>query len=179
MNEGGGNYFPVARMNWYPNNPSSFGEYAIYDMTFRIPKGMQIAATDVRVSDNNEGGQNITVWTSEVPQTVAGSGYGKFRVEEGKLDQPEYLVQSFANQESPDWVNSLQRAANGDDLPKMGSHASNISLGTMNTTSLNKKALAEGEWRCSCIRNTSGRRCSRTCSSRSRRPAILANLGRS
>lgn len=33
-NEGGGNYFPVARMNWYPNNPgSSFGEYATYDMT--------------------------------------------------------------------------------------------------------------------------------------------------
>ena len=45
-NEGGGNYFPVARINWYPNNPgSSFGEYATYDMTFRIPKGMQIAAT--------------------------------------------------------------------------------------------------------------------------------------
>jgi hypothetical protein len=38
-NEGGGNYFPVARENWYPNNPSAnFGEYATYDMTFRIPK---------------------------------------------------------------------------------------------------------------------------------------------
>jgi hypothetical protein len=46
INEGGGNYFPVARENWYPNNPSaSFGEYATYDMTFRIPKGMQIAVT--------------------------------------------------------------------------------------------------------------------------------------
>ena len=68
-NEGGGNYFPVARNNWYPSNPgASFGEYASYDMTFRVPKGMQIAATGVRVSENNEGGQNVTVWKSEAPK---------------------------------------------------------------------------------------------------------------
>jgi len=104
-NEGGGNYFPVARNNWYPSNPAaSFGEYASYDMTFRIPKGMQIAATGMRVSENNEGGQNVTVWKSEAPQTVAGFSFGKFKVEEGKLDKPEYLVQSFANQEAPSWV---------------------------------------------------------------------------
>jgi len=43
-NEGGGNYYPVARSNWYPNSPrGGFGEYAAYDMTFRIPKGMKIA----------------------------------------------------------------------------------------------------------------------------------------
>jgi hypothetical protein len=43
-------------MNWYPNNPgSSLGEYATYDMTFRIPKGMQIAATGVRLSENQRG----------------------------------------------------------------------------------------------------------------------------
>lgn len=146
-NEGGGNYFPVARMNWYPNNPgSSFGEYASYDMTFRIPKGMQIAATGMRVSDSTEGGQNVTVWKSEAPQTVAGFSFGRFKMEEGKLDKPEYLVQSYANQESPDWVNSLQHAAGGDDLPSMGGfHGSEVALGTMSTTGLNKKSLAEGE----------------------------------
>ena len=49
-NEGGGNYFPVARENWYPNNPGGeFGRvYATYDMTFRIPKGMKMAATGTR-----------------------------------------------------------------------------------------------------------------------------------
>ena len=104
-NEGGGNYFPVARMNWYPNNSrSSLGEYVTYDMTFHIPKGMQIAATGARLSESNEGGQNVTVWKSEAPQTVAGFSFGKFKVEEAKLDKPEYYVQSFANQESPNWV---------------------------------------------------------------------------
>jgi Peptidase family M1 domain len=144
--EGAGNYFPVARHDWYPNNPgSSFGEYVSYDMTFRIPKGMQIAATGVRLSESNEGGENVTVWKSETPQTVAGFSFGRFKMEEGKLDKPEYLVQSFANEESPEWVEGLKRAAEGDALPTMGSHMSGMALGSMSTTGLNRKALVEGE----------------------------------
>jgi hypothetical protein len=148
-NEGAGNYFPIAREDWYPNNPGgSLGEYATYDMTFRIPKGMQMAATGVKVSESNEGGQNVTVWKSEAPQTVAGFSFGRFKVEEAKLEKPEYLVQSFANQESPDWVQSLQHAVSGE-LPGAngmgGGGGEGMALGTMSTTGLNKKALAEGE----------------------------------
>jgi hypothetical protein len=89
-NEGGGNYFPVAREDWYPNNPGNrLGEYATYDMTFRIPKGMQIAATGARISESNEGGQNLTVWKSEAPQTAAGFSFGRFKGEEGKRERPE------------------------------------------------------------------------------------------
>jgi len=145
-NEGGGNYFPVARENWYPNEPgASFGEYALYDMTLRIPKGMKMAATGVLVSESNEGGQNVTVWKSEVPQTVAGFSFGRFKEEEAKLTKPEYFIQSYANEESPDWVEALKRRAE----PKMsldGSHmGAPVALGTMSTVSLNKKALAEGQ----------------------------------
>jgi hypothetical protein len=144
--EGGGNYFPVSRENWYPNNPGAgFGEYASYDMTFRIPKGMKMAATGELVSESTDGGQNVTVWKSEAPQTVAGFSFGRFKVEEAKLTKPEYLVQSFANEDSPNWVQALQHAASGDNFPAMGSHASGAALGTMSTTGLNKKALAEGE----------------------------------
>jgi Peptidase family M1 domain len=145
-NEGSGNYFPVARDDWYPNDPGgAFGEYALYDMTLRIPKGMKMAATGILVSESNAGGQNVTVWKSESPQTVAGFSFGKFKVEEAKLTKPEYFVQSYANEESPDWVKSLQHAV-GDELPSQGSHmGAPVALGTMSTTSLNKKALAEGE----------------------------------
>lgn len=143
-NEGGGNYFPVARQNWYPNNAgSAFGEYASYDMTFRIPKGMKIAVTGARVSDANEGGQNVTVWKSEGPQTVAGFNFGRFKVEEARLSKPEVFIQSFANEESPSWVDLLQHAAEGD-LPGQRP-ITGVALGTMSTTSLNKKALAEGQ----------------------------------
>jgi hypothetical protein len=145
-NEGGGNYFPVAREDWFPNNPGAeFGEYATYDMTFRIPKGMKMAATGVLVSENNDGGQNVSVWKSEAPQTVAGFSFGRFKEEEAKLTKPEYAIESYANAEQPDWVQGLQRATQ-DDLPRMDTHMeSGAAMGTMSTTGLNKKALAEGE----------------------------------
>ncbi|HKW56863.1 MAG TPA: M1 family aminopeptidase [Candidatus Acidoferrum sp.] len=143
-NEGGGNYFPVARQDWYPNNVGgAFGEYATYDMTFHIPKGMKIAATGALISDSNEGGANVSVWKSEAPQTVAGFSYGRFKVEEAKLTKPPMFIQSFANEESPDWVQSVQRSTTSElpgDSPVTG-----VALGTMSTVSLNKKALAEGE----------------------------------
>jgi Peptidase family M1 domain len=141
--EGGGNYFPIAREDWYPN--TAFGERVSYDMTFRIPKGMKIAATGALVSETNDGGHNVTVWKSEAPQTVAGFNFGRFKEEEVKLTKPEYLVQSFANENPPSWVEELQHAAGGD-LPTMGSHiGTGMALGTMSTTALIKKALAEGE----------------------------------
>ncbi len=145
-NEGGGNYFPVARDDWYPNDPDgAMGGYALYDMTLRIPKGMKMAATGVLVSESNEGGQNVTVWKSENPQTVAGFSFGRFKEEEAKLTKPEYLIQSYANEEPPNWVQALKRVAEGD-MPTQGSHmGAGVALGSMSTTSLNKKALAEGE----------------------------------
>jgi hypothetical protein len=145
-NEGGGNYFPIARDSWYPNHANgSLGQYVSYDMTFRIPKGMKIAATGTMVSESNDGGQNVTVWKSVVPQTVAGFNFGKFKVEEAKLTKPEYLVQSFANQEPPSWVTGLQHEVN-DDLPTQAPREMpGVALGNMNTTGLIKKALADGE----------------------------------
>lgn len=144
-NEGGGNYFPVARENWYPNDPGEgLGEYSLYDITLRIPKGMKMAATGVLVSERNEGGQNVTVWKSEKPQTVAGFSFGRFKEEEVRLAKPEYFIQSYANEDSPDWVQGLQHAVNAD-LPVQGSHMGTTVLGTMSTATLNKKALAEGE----------------------------------
>jgi hypothetical protein len=148
INTGGGNYYPVAREDWYPNQRgASLGNYALYDMTLRIPKGMKMAATGILVSESNDGGHNVTVWKSEAPQTVAGFSFGRFKEEENKLNKPDYLIQSYANEESPDWVNSLNRAAQGDDIAGgiNRSHTSEVALGTMSTTSLNKKALAEGE----------------------------------
>ena len=150
-NEGNGNYFPVARENWYPNNATfSLGEYSAYDMTFRIPNGMKIAATGTLLTENNDGDQNVTVWKSEVPQTVAGFNFGKFKMVEVKISKPEYLVQSYANVEPPSWVQGLKHAAAGDELqnarPGMSAESrSMVALGNMGTTGMEKKALADGE----------------------------------
>ena len=124
-NEGNGNYFPIARENWYPNNPTfSLGQYSAYDMTFRIPKGMKIAATGVLLSESNDHDQNVTVWKSEVPQTVAGFNFGKFKMLEVKMTKPECLAQPYAKEEPPEWVKGLQHAAEGNGLDtRVGSGA--------------------------------------------------------
>jgi len=149
-NEGGGNYFPVARENWYPSDPgASFGEFALYDMTLRIPKGMKMAATGVLVSESNEGGQNVTVWKSETPQTVAGFSFGRFKEVEDKLTKPEYFIQSYANEDSPDWVQNMKnRGDSGAIMQGLGRPTSagmKAPLGEMSTVTLNKKSLAEAE----------------------------------
>jgi hypothetical protein len=144
-NEGGGNYYPVARHDWYPNAASfSLGQYVSYDMTFHVPKNMKLAATGTRLSESNDGDHSVSVWKSEVPLAVAGFSFGRFKKEEAKIDKFGYLVESYANENPPDWVQGLQHAVEAPPTLD-GSHMSQATLGTMSTTGLNKKALAEGE----------------------------------
>lgn len=148
-NEGSGNYYPVARESWYPNTADlSEGEFTAYDMTFRIPKGLKITATGTLVSESNDGGQNVTVWKSEVPQPVAGFNFGRFKMEEAKLTTPPYLVQAYANEEPPDEIKALVSRANGI-MPTgglaQGEMQPQVALGNMSTTPLLKKALAEAQ----------------------------------
>ena len=106
---------------------------------------MKITATGTPVSSTTEGGQSVTVWRTEVPQTVAGFNFGRFKMEEAKLAKPEYLVQSYANQEPPNWVTGLQHSLS-DELPTQESHlGAPVAMGNMNTTGMIKHALAEGE----------------------------------
>lgn len=151
-NEGNGNYFPApgARDSWYPNDPGqAFGGFTNYDLAFHIPKGMKITATGTLVSETTEGDRNVTIWKSEVPQTVAGFNFGNFNVQEAKITKPDYLVQSYANKEPPLWVKNLQRSANGEDNLEVTHDyiggRPDVALGNMNTTPMQKKALADGE----------------------------------
>lgn len=142
-NEGNGNYFPVARNDWFPSGRT--GDYAEYEMTFRIPKGMKIAATGNMVREANEGDQFVSEWKSEGPIGVSGFNFGKFKMVEQKL-KSGMLVQSFANESQPDWVQGLQHAL--DDSLEGGigrSHTTGYALGTMDTTTLMKKPLAEAQ----------------------------------
>jgi Peptidase family M1 domain len=151
-NEGGQNYYPIARADWYPNNAADgLGEYTTYDLTFRIPKGMKMAATGNLVSESAEGDQSVTVWKSAVPLTVAGFNFGKFKAEEGKLEKPPVTVNAYANQELPDRVRNLLASVQGTDLEGQRTRFGlptgrpDVALGTMTTTGMVKKALAEGQ----------------------------------
>ncbi len=140
-NEGGGNYYPIARSSWYPGQ--GFGSYAKYDMTFRVPKGMTMVATGKMLKKVDEGNETITEWTSEIPQAVAGFNFGNFKREEGKPFKQPYLLETFANPNPPDMIAGLQHS---DDAPSMSTHMSSLStLGTMSTLGLMKRAMGEAQ----------------------------------
>ena len=114
-NEGSGNYYPIARDDWYPSCAGgSLGDYTSYDLTFRIPKGMKMAATGSLVSENTDGNQSVTIWKSDAPQPVAGFQFGNMKMEEVKLAKPEFMVSAYANDTPPDWAHALQGGTMGN-----------------------------------------------------------------
>jgi Peptidase family M1 domain len=129
-NEGSGNYYPIAREDWYPSNNSGWGDYATFEMTFRIPKGLKIAATGSLISENTEGNQDVSVWKSDTAQPVAGFQFGRMKEEEAKLTSPDFLVAAYANEEPPDWAAVLR----GD------------TMGNLSTVSMMKVPLAQAQF---------------------------------
>lgn len=139
--EGNGNYYPVARENWYPGQ--GFGSYATFDMTFNVPKGMTMVATGKLLKTIDEGKETITQWTTDVPQAVAGFNFGKFKRDEGKPFKQPYVLETFANPAPPDMINALQNATEG--YGPSSNHLATGTLGTMSTVGLMKKAMAEAQ----------------------------------
>jgi hypothetical protein len=134
-NEGGGNYYPVARDDWYPGD--RFGRYAMYEMKFSVPKKLQIIGTGDKVSETTEGDWSVSVWKSPVPLAVAGFNLGEFRkMEGGAVENTGYVIETYANKDIPDSVSGLKRAAEGEG---------EYTLGSMQTTSMMKKPMAEAQ----------------------------------
>ena len=124
-NEGAGNYFPLSRNNWYPN--SRHGDYATYEMTFRVPKNLKMVATGAKIREVDEEDWTVTEWKSRTEQSVAGFNFGKFKSETKRLEGMEFEVESYANTGLPDALRGLQSSM------------------TISTTGMIQKALAEAE----------------------------------
>jgi hypothetical protein len=130
-NEGEGNYYPIAREDWFPaSEHSGFGDYSMFDMTFRIPKGMKMAASGDLVSESVDGNSSVTVWKSDVAQPTAGFQFGKMREDDAKLTSPEFMLAAFANEDPPDWAERFQGGMNGN----------------LSTVSMMKQPLAEAQF---------------------------------
>ena len=133
MNKGNGNYYPVAREDWYPNSSNGLGDYATYRMLFHVPKGLQLIATGTRLSESTDGRITTSEWKTEVPLPVVGFSLGDFSSKEAKLGTPlggELTVDAYANQQVPDFVTPL---------------ANQGTLGTLNTTPMLANELSQGE----------------------------------
>ncbi|HKW16545.1 MAG TPA: M1 family aminopeptidase [Terriglobales bacterium] len=129
-NEGNGNYYPIARENWYPSNASAgLSDYSSFDMTFHIPKGMKMAASGTLVNESTESGSSTSIWKSDVPEPVAGFEFGRMREEDAKLTN--FLIATYANEQPPDWAASL---------------ANTGTMGNLSTIAMMKQPLSEAEF---------------------------------
>jgi hypothetical protein len=72
---GNGVYFVGSRANWYPRAGDS---YAVYDLNFRYPKRLTLAATGEQIEDTIEGDWRITRRRTPVGVRVVGFNLGDY-----------------------------------------------------------------------------------------------------
>jgi hypothetical protein len=72
---GNGVYFVGARSNWYPHAGDTF---ATYDLTFRYPKRLTLAATGEQIEDHIDGEWRITRRRIDVGVRLAGFNLGEY-----------------------------------------------------------------------------------------------------
>ena len=123
---GGGSYYVGARTSWYPNL-NGFGEKALYDLTFKVPKSNVVISVGKLQGESTEEGFAVSHWVTPVPVAVAGFNYGKYT----KMDLPDenthYEITGYYLTELPD---NLARFRNGP-------------LGAMAPKSMTKYALEQ------------------------------------
>jgi hypothetical protein len=92
MAAGNNVYFVGARGTWYPHHGLQF---ATYEISFRYPKHLTLAATGELVEEKEDGDFKITRRTSTAPLRIAGFNIGEYKVE--KVKRGELQVEVFAN----------------------------------------------------------------------------------
>jgi hypothetical protein len=144
QNEGGANYYPVARQSWYPNASSGLGDYATYHMLFHVPKGLDLIATGAKVSDSSDGKIATTEWRTEVPLAMVGFNLGKFTMKEAKLENKQggsLTIDAYANTTPPDSLAHVETGMTRDiDPGEQGAP-----MGTFNAPSMLPMQLSQAQ----------------------------------
>jgi hypothetical protein len=146
-NEGGSNYYPVARESWYPNSARGLGDYATYHMVFHVPKGLELIATGTRLSENSDGKTTTTEWKTDVPLPVVGFNIGKFTMKEAIVEQKmsdNLIIDAYANTSPPDMLAHTDQLS---DLPiqDRGANVDANPIGNINTAGMLPVELSQGQ----------------------------------
>jgi hypothetical protein len=103
---GEGSFYVLARTSWYPNL-NGFGEKALYDLTFKVPRRYKVISVGKLEGESVEQDLAVSHWITPIPVAVAGFNYGEYE----KLDEPDdltgYKISGYYLSELPD---SLRRA---------------------------------------------------------------------
>ena len=114
---GGGSYYVGARTSWYPNL-NGFGEKALYDLTFKVPKSNVVISVGKLQSESTEEGFAVSHWVTPVPVAVAGFNYGKYMRMDLPDDNTHYEISGYYLTELPDNLARFRNGPLGSIAPK-------------------------------------------------------------
>jgi len=116
---GDGSFYVSARSSWYPNL-NGFGEKALYDLTFKVPKGEVVISVGKQQAESTEAGFAVSHWVTPVPVAVAGFNYGRYQ----KIDMPDtithYEISGFYLEDLPDSLRPYAQQAFLDSMAPKG-----------------------------------------------------------
>jgi Peptidase family M1 domain/Carboxypeptidase regulatory-like domain len=84
---GEGSFYVGARTSWYPNL-NGFGERALYDLTFKVPKRYKVISVGQLKEESIEQDLAVSHWITPNPVAVAGFNYGEYT----RLDLPDEIT---------------------------------------------------------------------------------------
>jgi hypothetical protein len=143
-NEGGANYYPIARESWYPNASTGLGDYATYHMLFHVPKDLQLIATGTKIGGGIDGKIATTEWKTDVPLAVVGFNLGKFAMKEAKLESKQggsLTIDAYANTAPPDSLTQVD----GPPGPMGEAPEATAPIGTFNPSSMLPVELSQAQ----------------------------------
>ena len=98
---GSGSFYVGARTSWYPNL-NGFGEHALYDLTFKVPKRYKVISVGTLKEESTEQDLAVSHWVTPVPVAVAGFNYGEYQKLEVPDDITGYKISGYYISELPD-----------------------------------------------------------------------------
>jgi len=116
FNAGNGSYYVGARTSWYPNL-NGFGEKALYDLTFKVPRKDVVISVGKLQGESTEDEYAVSHWVTPVPVAVAGFNYGQYKTIEWPDTITHYNISGFYLPKLPDSLIPYQRGALGGMAP--------------------------------------------------------------
>ena len=134
---GSGSYYVGARESWYPNL-NGFGEKALYDLTFKVPRSNVVISVGQLVGESTEAGFAVTHWVTPVAVAIAGFNYGRYT----KIELPDpithYHISGYYLSELPSNLKQFAGTLSGN-APASNMQAN--ALSAMSPMAMTKYAL--------------------------------------
>lgn len=108
---GEGSYYVQARTSWYPNL-NGFGEHALYDLTFKVPKKYKVISIGKLDRESTEDNLAVTHWVTPIPVAVAGFNYGEYQKLDLQDDIDGYKLSGYYLTELPSSLHNYSALQN-------------------------------------------------------------------